>query len=54
MGQVKSDISVLAQQDLDVLILDIELFHHVLEQTPVLAAAIDETMEARRHSTFNP
>jgi CRP-like cAMP-binding protein len=54
MGQIKSDVSVLAQQDLDVLILDIELFHHVLEQTPVLAAAIAETMEARRRSTFNP
>jgi small-conductance mechanosensitive channel len=53
MGQSKSDISVLVQQDLDVLILDIELFHRVLEQTPMLAAAIAETMEARRRSTFN-
>jgi small-conductance mechanosensitive channel len=54
MGQVKSDVSVLAQRDLDILILDIELFHHVLEQTPMLAAAIAETMEARRRSNFNP
>jgi small-conductance mechanosensitive channel len=54
MGQVKSDVSVLAQRDLDILILDIDLFHHVLEKTPLLAAAIAETMEARRRSTFNP
>jgi small-conductance mechanosensitive channel len=53
MGQVKSDVFVLAQQDLDILILDIDLFHYVLEQTPMLAAAIAETMEARRRSTFD-
>jgi small-conductance mechanosensitive channel len=53
MGQAKSDVSILVQQDLDVLILDIDLFHRVLEKTPMLAAAIAETMEARRRSNFN-